>query len=330
MARPQRIEFPGAFYHVFARGNNKQKLFHDTQDYSVYLDRIERYYNRYKFILYAYALMSNHIHFAIETCETPLSKIMQGIQQSYALYVHKKYSSVGRLFQGPYGAILYEKEESALGLVRYIHRNPIEACMVDNSEHYSWCSHGVYLNILACSFLNKKFILEMFPGDEVQTIQMFNEFVLKGPESLEHLNFDDVKDRQIIGSKLFIEKVKSKIENRSDDPEIDLRNDFSVLSIKTLSEILKIVSKQTKVSAESILSKNRVRTVTETRRIFVFISAKYAGYGPVEISKYLKQDASSISRMIHKIEGELKYNHILSEKIRRIMHVMKARPDHED
>jgi len=100
MPRPHRIEFPGAFYHVFARGNNKQKIFHDKQDYTVYLDRIKRYYNRYHFILYAYALMSNHIHLAIETCEIPLSKIMQGIQQSYALYVHKKYRFYWTSFPG--------------------------------------------------------------------------------------------------------------------------------------------------------------------------------------------------------------------------------------
>ncbi len=326
MARPHRIEFPGAFYHVFARGNNKQKIFHDQQDYIVYLDRIERYHDRYKFILYAYALMSNHVHLAIETREIPLSKIMQGIQQSYAQYVKKKHRTVGRLFQGPYGAILYEKEESALSLVRYIHLNPVEACLVENPKHYFWCSHRAYLNLSACSFLDKKSILEMFPCDETKAIQMFNEFVLKGPKSFEEFNFDNVKDRQIIGSKLFREKVKSKIENCSDDHEIDLNNDFTAFRKKTLSEILKIVSKQTKVSADSISSKSRIRIITKPRRIFVFISAKYAGYGTVEIARYLKLDASSISNMINKTENELLQDPLLAKRIRKIIHIIKARP----
>lgn len=324
MARQNRIEFPGAFYHVFARGNNKQKIFHDTQDYTVYLDRIERYHNRYKFILYAYALMSNHIHFAIETCEIPLSKIMQGIQQSFAQYVHKKKGSVGHVFQGPYRAVIYNKEEFILTLVRYIHRNPVEACLVERSEQYPWCSHSDYLKLTHCSFLNKKSVLELISSDEAKAIKMFNELVLKGQQSLEEFNFDDVKDRQIIGNKKFVKKIQDKIKNNLDIPEVDLKEDLFLLRKKTLSEILKIVSKQTKVSADSLLSESRIRTITETRRIFAFISAKYTGYGPVEISKYLKLDASSISRMIYKIEDELKNNPILSEKIRKIMHVMKA------
>jgi len=255
---------------------------------------------------------------------------MQGIQQSYALYVQKKYSTVGRLFQGPYGAILYDKEEFSLSLVRYIHRNPVDAHMVEKPEHYPWSSHSAYLNLAACSFLNKKTVLEMFPSDEAKAIQMFNEFVLEGPQSLEQLNFDEAKDRQIIGSKIFVEKVKTKIDDEPYDAEVGKNTDFSKLRKKTLSEILKIVSKQTKVSADSILSQSRIRTITETRRIFAFVSAKYAGYGPVRISRYLKQDASSISRMIQKIEVELKYNPILAEKLSKIMHVMKARPQNED
>lgn len=326
MSRPHRIEFPGAFYHVFARGNNKQKIFQDEQDYTVYLDRIERYHNRYKFILYAYALMSNHIHFAIETFEIPLSKIMQGIQQSYSQYVQKKYSYVGHLYQGPFGAVLYEKEESALNLVRYIHLNPVKACLVENPKHYPWSSHRVYLNMEVCSFLDKKSILEMLPYNDAKAILMFNEFVLEGLQILEQVNFDDVKGRQIIGRKNFIEEVKNKIEKNSFDPEFDKNNHFLMLRKKTLSEILKIVSKQTKVSADSIFGRSRLSEISEARRIFAFIAAKQDGYRLVEISKFLKQGDSSITRMIHKIESELKFNLVLSEKLGKISQVMKARP----
>ena len=330
MARPNRIEFPGAFYHVYARGNNKQKIFMDTQDYTVYLDRVERYYNRYPFILYAYALMPNHIHFAIETCEIPLSKIMQGIQQSYSQYVHKKYRYVGRLYQGPFGAVLYEKDAFVLKLVQYIHRNPVEARIVENPVEYPWCSHGAYLNLSVCSFLNKKTVLEMFPSDEAKAIQMFNEFVLEGPQSLEVSNFDNVQDRQIIGNKQFVEKIKKRNEISPNVQKIDFKQDLSLLRKKTLHEILKIVSKQTKVSAESILGKSRLPEITEARKIFAFISVKYGGYGTVEISRFLKKIASSVSYMIHKLENELKYNPALQEKLWKVIHIFEARPRNED
>jgi len=238
----------------------------------------------------------------------------------------KNIGSIGRLFQGPYRAVLYEKEGFALTLVRYIHRNPVEACLVENPVNYPWCSHAAYLNRVVCSFLNKITVLEMFMSDETRAIQLFNEFVLEGPQSLEQLNFEDVKDGQIIGSKIFLEKVKTKMENISDDPKIDLSNNISIYRRKTLSEILKIVSKQTKVSADSILGQGRIRTITETRRIFAFISAKYAGYRTVEISSFLKKDASSVTCMIKKLERELVLDPNLSEKIKKIIHVFNVRP----
>jgi len=276
--------------------------------------------------IYAYALMSNHFHFAIETCEIPLSKIMQGIQQSYSQYVHKKYGYVGHLYQGPYGAVLYDKDEFALNLVRYIHRNPMEARLVENPVEYPWSSHRIYMNMENCSFLEKKFVLEMFPCDEAKAIQMFNEFVLKGPQSLEQVNFEDVKDRHIIGNTIFVEKVKNRIENGSNDSKIDLNKNFSALRKKTLSEILKIVSKQTKVSADSILTQSQLRDITAARRIFAFISAKYGGYGTVEVARFLKKNASSVSLMIHKLENELQYDPVLPEKLWKIIHIFKARP----
>ena len=80
MVRKIRIEFSGALYHVLARGNNKQQIFKDDQDYKAYLKRIERYKKRYKFTLYAFVLMPNHVHFLIEIGFMPLSKIMQVLQ----------------------------------------------------------------------------------------------------------------------------------------------------------------------------------------------------------------------------------------------------------
>ena len=327
MARPHRIEFPGAFFHVYARGNNKQKIFLDEQDYSVYLDRVERYYNRYKFILYAYVLMSNHVHFAIEMCEIPLSKIMQGIQQSYSYYARKKYGLVGHLYQGPYCAVLYDKEEFSLDLVQYIHRNPVEANLIDNPLHYPWGSHPIYMNNEKHSFLNKTYILNMFPFDKAKARRKFHEYVLEGPQSLEQLNFEKVRDRQIIGNKKYIKYVNKKNRSSSNDQTVNLKlKDFTLSKQKTLTEILKIISKQTKVSAESILSQCRLQDFVKARRMFAFISAKYGGYGTVEISEFLKKNSSSVSYMIHKFEKELAEDPILSEELKKVIHVFEARP----
>ena len=99
MARKPRVE-SGAFYHVICRGNQRQAIFRDDRDRKYYLQRLETYRKRYGFTLYAYVLMSNHVHLLIETGEIPLSKIMQGLQFTYTRYFNRKYRKVGHLFSG--------------------------------------------------------------------------------------------------------------------------------------------------------------------------------------------------------------------------------------
>jgi REP element-mobilizing transposase RayT len=90
MARKPRIEYPGALFHVIARGNNKKCIYIDDQDFRIFLRRLNIYRERYGFRLYAYALMTNHFHLLLQTEQIPLSKIMQGLQQSYTIRIRVK------------------------------------------------------------------------------------------------------------------------------------------------------------------------------------------------------------------------------------------------
>lgn len=145
MARKPRVHCPGALYHVIARGNQQQDTFLDEADYRRHLDLLVSYRKRYAFTLYAYVLMSNHVHLLIEQGETPLSKVMQGLGQSYTGYYNRKYTKSGHLFQGRYKAILCDQDAYLLELVRYIHLNPMRAGMVKLPDEYPWSSHHAYL-----------------------------------------------------------------------------------------------------------------------------------------------------------------------------------------
>ena len=127
MARKPRIEFPGAFYHIIVRGNNRQKIFADDEDYKYFLGRLNHYKERFKFVLFAYVLMPNHIHLLLETGEVPLSRIMQSLQFTYTQKFNRRHKKVGHLFQGRYKAILCQKESYLLELIRYIVLNPVRA-----------------------------------------------------------------------------------------------------------------------------------------------------------------------------------------------------------
>ena len=104
MPRGQRIEYPGAIYHVMARGNNRETVFSHSADKKAYLDILRKYRVKYSFLILAYALMHNHCHLALQVSQVPLSKIMQGIQQVYTQYYNTKYDRVGHVFQQRYKA----------------------------------------------------------------------------------------------------------------------------------------------------------------------------------------------------------------------------------
>ena len=145
MARKPRIEFPGAFYHVIVRGNQRQRIFRHESDYRAYLDRLERYRSKCDLTVYAYVLMKNHVHMLVETREGRLSKFMHGLQFTYTRYYNWKYSKVGHLFQGRYKAILCDQEAYLLELVRYLHLNPARVREGMDPWKYPWSSHGAYL-----------------------------------------------------------------------------------------------------------------------------------------------------------------------------------------
>src|SRR4030042_3150799 len=141
MARKARIEYEGAFYHVIARGNQRQRVFKDENDFQKYLELLVYYKERHKYSLYAYVLMNNHVHLLIETFKIPLSKIIQGINQSYTMYFNKKYRTVGHLFQGRYKAILCDKDAYLLSLIKYIHLNPARAKKAKAAGEYGRRTH---------------------------------------------------------------------------------------------------------------------------------------------------------------------------------------------
>jgi len=125
---------------VIARGNERKAIFRDERDHQEYLDRLNGYRKRFHFSLYAYCLMTNHVHLAIEEGDVRLSRIMHALQSSYTLWFNRRHSRVGHLFQGRFKSYLVDRDEYLLALVRYIHENPVRAGMVARPQEYRWSS----------------------------------------------------------------------------------------------------------------------------------------------------------------------------------------------
>jgi len=125
MARPLRIEYPGAHYHITSRGNEQKDIFKSQRDREKFLEYLECATTRYGAVIHAYCLMSNHFHLLLETPEGNLSEIMRHINGAYTTYFNVKRKRAGHLLQGRYKAILVDADEYLVELSRYIHLNPV-------------------------------------------------------------------------------------------------------------------------------------------------------------------------------------------------------------
>ncbi len=147
MPRPLRVWFPGAWYHITARGNNREAIFFAARDCQRYMRLLKDVMSQYECRIHAYALMPNHVHLMVETGAThPIAKPMQALHGAYTVYINRKYKRVGHVFQGRYHSVLVTQDTYALELSRYIHLNPVRAHLVSDPADYPWSSYQDYID----------------------------------------------------------------------------------------------------------------------------------------------------------------------------------------
>lgn len=142
MARPLRIEYPGAIYHLTARGNARASIFRDDTDRLEFLVIIGNLTEQFNWCCHGYCLMGNHYHLLVETPDANLSAGMRQLGGIYTQRFNRRHNEVGHLFQGRYKSILIEKENYLLELSRYIVLNPVRAKIVADPADYSWSSYA--------------------------------------------------------------------------------------------------------------------------------------------------------------------------------------------
>lgn len=145
MARPLRIQFPGALYHIVSRGNEKQMIFFDEDDRRKLLKILAVVMQDYKWRCYCYCLMGNHYHLAIKTEQANLSAGMRQLNGLYSQWFNKRHGRVGHLFQGRFRSQLVDSDRYLLSLVRYIHQNPLRANLCSELHKWKWSSYHAFV-----------------------------------------------------------------------------------------------------------------------------------------------------------------------------------------
>ena len=225
MARPLRLEFENAVYHITSRGNAGDAIFLDVEDCEAFLKILAEVVKRYNWLCYAYCLMINHYHLLIETPDANLSQGMRQLNGVYTQKFNRRHKHTGHIFQGRYKSILVDKEAYLLELIRYVVLNPVRAGLVRSPGDWEWSSYRATVGRApAPSFLSSDWLLNQFDAARHKAEASYKKFVSKGTElsPLEH-----VRNAVLLGSERFVESLAEVLDEKRKLNEIPKRQRFA-------------------------------------------------------------------------------------------------------
>lgn len=307
MARPLRIEYPGAFYHVTSRGNERGTIFQSNRDREKYLSYLELAHERYGAVIHVYCLMGNHYHLLLETPRGNLSKILHYLNGAYTTYFNIKRSRSGHLFQGRYKGILVDKDEYCKELSRYVHLNPVRAGMVKAPLEYPWSSYRYFVGRdKKPKWLTTEFVLGDFGGEGGKGFKKYREYVERGVDKELDNPLKKVIASTFLGGKEFIERIKLEyLEGK----EID-RRDLPVLK--------KILMGPSLESIERAVIKRVGEGHPLFKKICIYLSYAYSGLNLREIGEYFGMQRSAISQLGRRFGEAVKGNQELRKVLSNI------------
>ena len=337
MARPLRLEYPGAIYHVVARvvGNWQDKnnlLFKDQRDYERFIGSLADRVDQFQIRLFLFCLMNNHFHLVLETPMANLQTFMQALLTSYSVYFNLRHDRHGHLFQGRYKSKLVQGDDYLFRLSRYVHLNPVRISTFDGkSIHdkvgylngYPWSSYQSYcLPEKRMEFIDHQPVLDMMTGkgDQNSLYRKFieSELVQKDEE------FDEIyhASPRAIGSKVFLDKVDEQYEELA--LACERKEDVAfrqMLRPVEVSKVIDVVCKECGTDQEALRRRKRN---SYDRGICSFFLSKYAGLTQREVADVLNiGQGSSVSQQIARIKRELHVNDRLKKTCDAIDKKMK-------
>lgn len=211
MARPLRLEFAGALYHVTSRGDRRESIYEDDEDRVAFLGVLARVVDRFNWLVHAHCLMGNHYHLLIETPDGNLAQGMRQLNGVYTQYSNRRHDRVGHLFQGRYKAILVQKESYLLEVSRYIVLNPVRAQMVRSAGDWPWSSYRATAGRVASpDWLTTAWVLSVFGERSSEAQLAYRRFVSEGRG--QPGPWDDLAHQVFLGDETFIDDMRVRIE----------------------------------------------------------------------------------------------------------------------
>jgi putative transposase len=212
MARPLRIEFAGALYHVTSRGDGREDIYTGENDRKLWLEILGQVCERFNWTIHAYCQMGNHYHLLVETPDGNLAKGMRQLNGVYTQRFNQLHNRVGHVFQGRYKAILVQREAYLLELSRYVVLNPVRAGMVRAARDWVWSNYRATAGMApAPEWLDTEWTLAAFAELMQDAQAVYRRFVADGKN--QHSPWDDLKNQIYLGSEAFVDEMQGKVNS---------------------------------------------------------------------------------------------------------------------
>src|SRR5258708_7665322 len=318
MARPLRLEHPGAVWHITSRGNNRGNIYLGDEDHLMFLGIFAEAVRRFRWVVHAYTLMTNHFHLVLETPEPTLSHGMKWMNAKYTQWFNWRHNRSGHLFQGRFKGFLVEKESYLLALIRYVALNPVRAQMVDRPEEYRWSSYRATAGYEpAPPWLTTDWALAPFGRDLAKQQSGYRQFVDEGA-GITRSPFEDAVGQLFLGTTAWVEKMQALVDSKPRSREHPAEQRFAGRpSVATIIEVVAQVFHETD-------AKIRTGQGGIERKVVSWLGCYEGMRRPSGIAQALGLRCTSrVSAMIAECDRDLKEDALLHEAVDRCLDLLR-------
>jgi len=310
VARPIRVEFPGALYHVMSRGVGGTTTFRDDDDRNRFLDGIGELIGIGVLIVHAFCLMTNHFHLL---CETPIGKLgrwMHLLLSSYSRDFNRRHSRAGHLWQARYKAILVEPGGYFLDCSRYIHLNPVRAAMVRCAEEYLWSSYRSYLGLdSVVDWVYSKRVLAEAGG-----LDRYKAFMESGLEVDDISPFERATAGIFFGDKQFVKTMRALIPQPRRLGDLSHYASLNRLRPPPTGYLVSIVDQVFQDWSRC-----------QRRRVLAFLLREFFLLTGSEVAGIIGRSEVTVSEACHDIEARMAIDQDLTDRMRKLCRLAGAR-----
>jgi len=318
MARPLRVQFPGALYHITNRGNERKAIFKDDTDRREFLKILSQSIDTYGVVLHAFVLMNNHWHLLAQTPLGNLGEFMRHFNIAYTSYYNRRHNRVGHLYQGRYKSFLVEADSYLSQVSRYIHLNPVQVSGLKKMPsakrlhylwNYKWSSLPGYIaKAKKVGFVEYDEVLAEYGGDNRTGRMRYKKQLVEDLDAGLAIK-EKIVGQSILGNERFVDWVRNTfLEGKNDRERPDVRKIHRYISQQ---DVIAVVEEETGI-------KDILRSTGTTRQIIMTALYKYAGLNNRETGDLLGVDYSTVSQGRKRLREKLEKDQDLQSLVSAI------------